>query len=239
MTFVPAKQQRDALKLISDTVLSKDFYKPGADLLARLTPNRYFDDMANGEMPAARIDFPYSRFVQSQYETSLMTLTSPQTLQRVYDAEARTDDKEKLTAAELIKTVRDTVWSELDAKSAKPATDAAPLISAERRGMQNTHLSLLLADADSGTSAGLAPDLVNQVRFALRELSEKIDAALKGDAKTLDFATRGHLVEAKSKIDRTLDKPLAAGGGGGQVIIIQSGMKDADTATPTATTETP
>ncbi|HEX8322339.1 MAG TPA: zinc-dependent metalloprotease [Tepidisphaeraceae bacterium] len=224
LTFVPVRQQREALKLIADTVLSTAFHRTNADLLNRLTPSRWWD--GDDGFPTARVDFPYSRFVQSQYEITLMALASPQTLQRVYDAEAKTTGDDKMTAAELIRTVRDTVWSELDAS--KPATqsasDAAPMISSERRGMQNTHLQYLLATAESGSELGLSPDLKNQARFALRELSERIKKTTDGTA-AIDFASRGHLVEAKSRIDRTLEKPLVDAGGGTRLIIMQSGQK--------------
>ena len=66
-----------------------------------------------------------------------------------------------MTAAELIRGVRDMVWSEL-AVTPEPqltpgpttkATDAAPLIRPERRGMQATHLQVL---ARHGRRAGRA-----------------------------------------------------------------------------------
>lgn len=230
LTVVPVRQQREALKLIGETVLTTEFYKTGADLLNRLTPSRWWDGDGVSEFPVARIDFPYSRFVQSQYEMTLMALASPQTLQRVYDAEAKTSGEDKMTAAELIRTVRDMVWSEIGDKAlaaTRPASDAVPMISPERRGMQDTHLQYLLATAESATELGLSPDLKNQARYALRELSERIKKTIDGRA-AMDFASRGHLVEAKSRIDRTLEKPMVDAGGANRIIILQNAAKPKD-----------
>ena len=230
ITPVAPKLQRDAIALIGRTVLSADFYKPAANLMGRLPPSRWWDGGEDeSDFPQARVDFPYSRYAQSQYEMVLMALASPETLQRVYDAEARSDDKDKMTAAEMIRTVRDTVWSEIadDAKAPTTApTDAAPLIRPERRGMQATHLKYLLAAADAPDGLGISPDLKNQVRFALRELSDRITGRITGaPSLSIDFATKAHLTEAKSKIDRTLDKPLNEGGGGQRIIILGAGQK--------------
>ena len=120
------------------------------------------------------------------------------------------------------------VWSELDTPAAtQKSSNAGPLISPERRGMQNTHLQYLIATADSSDAMDLTADLKNQARFALRELSRKLGTAIEPlNGGGLDFATRAHLSEAKSKIDRTLEKPLVdAGAGGGRIIILQSGQK--------------
>ena len=224
LTPVDSKLQRDALALIGKTVLSQDFYKFSRDLLNRLTPSRWYDNDDDG--PSARIDFPYSRYVQAQYENTLLALCSPQTLQRVYDAEANDDNANKMTAAELIRSVRDSVWSELDAGPATQPTDARPMISPERRGMQDTQLQFLLATANADPSLQLSPDVQNLARYGLRELADKIGKVLDSDAK-LDFGTRGHLTEARSKILRTLDKPLVDRGSG-TTINIRVGNKPAD-----------
>jgi len=220
-TQVDPKLQRAALDLVGKTVLQPDFYKPITPaLLNRLAPSRSWDF---GELPPVRLDFPYSQFVASQYGTTLMILCSPQTLQRVYDAEAKSDSADKFTAAELIRSTRDAVWSELKAPNFDGLSDTKPLIHPLRRGMQDVHLKYLLATADQDNSS-VSPDLRNIARYALRELSEQIGATLKAGADKIDFASRGHLAEAKSKIDRTLDKPLVDNNGGGGIRLLIIGQ---------------
>ena len=208
LTYVPAATQREAIDFINRTVFSADFYRTPADLLNRLVPARWDDAGDAFTQPVARIDFPYNAFVQKQYAATLLALCSPATLQRVYDAEMKTNAADHLSAAELIRGVRDSVWSELSAKPTTRPTDSAPLIAAERRGLQDTHLQLLLATADYGPDLDISPDLLNQVRYALRELRQRIDGRLKAGETGLDFATRAHLTEAASRIDRTLDRPM-------------------------------
>ena len=218
LTSVDGKLQRDALALIGKTVLSPDFYHYSRELLNRLTPARW-DDGDDDKGPSARIDFPYARYVQSQYEKTLLALCSPQTLQRVYDAEANNDNASRMTAAELIRSVRDTVWSELNAgATTQPSSDAKPLIGPERRGMQDLHLQYLLATANADPSLELSPDVQNLARFGLRELADRIGKTLDANPG-LDFATRGHLTEARSRIQRTLDKPLIDRADGGSPVM--------------------
>ena len=60
--------------------------------------------------------------------------------------------------------------------------------------------------------------------YAMQELSDQIGrtASTQGGDK-IDFATRAHLSQTKSQIDRTLNAPhiQLPGGGGGMIIIGQ------------------
>lgn len=214
---VDPKQQREALDLINKTILSEAFYKTDPALLNRLTPSRFWD--SDDRFPQARIDFPYYQMVESQYGPVILRLCSPQTLQRVYDAEVKSTSDDKLTAAEVIKGVRDTVWSELAPGKAVPEKiEITPI----RRGIQNTHLQYLLAIADSDPQARLVSgDVRNMVRYALRDLSKRIGEAKD---KTTDFAVVAHLEEARSRIDRTLNKPLVSAPSSGAPVIIMHGQ---------------
>ncbi len=215
LTLVDAKQQREAIKIISQTVLSDDFYKADADLLNRLVPSRWW---RWDSFPVIRLDYPFYDITERQYMWTLMNLTDPDVLQRIYDAEVKTTSEDKFTAAELVKSVRDTIWSELDSQPSETTSDAKPYISAVRRGMQNTHLGYLVAIAETEPGDLVSSDLRNLVRYGLRELSDKIGKSLQ--TNKIDFATKGHLVEAKSRIDRTLDKPIINNMGGGEIILL-------------------
>ena len=225
LTRVDLKTQRAALKLIGDTVLSAAFYRVDSDLLDRLPPTRWWD---GDKLPDTRIDFPYGQFVQRQYELTLMALCGPETLQRVYDAEARGPAADRMTAAEMIRSVRDIVWSELTAGPAtQPATDAAPMIAPERRSIQDTHLQYLIATAEAPLTMKLSPDLKNTARFALRELSDRIKTVLDAGGDRIDFASRAHLAESKSRIDRTLEKPITDPRGDDRLLILKGDDKAA------------
>jgi hypothetical protein len=59
------------------------------------------------------------------------------------------------------------------------------------------------------------------VSYAMKELSDQIGGILTQGGMRIDFATRAHLSETKSQIDRTLNAPhIQMPGGGGSVIIL-------------------
>jgi hypothetical protein len=93
------------------------------------------------------------------------------------------------------------------------------MLSSIRRNLQKQHLQYMLASVDAPSGALTSPDLQSMVAFSMRELSDQICGVLEktksangnGGATNggpkLDFATRAHLSECKSKIDRVLSAP--------------------------------
>jgi hypothetical protein len=74
---------------------------------------------------------------------------------------------------------------------------------------------MMLSLAQMPPGSGLSADLHSMVRYALRDLSNRIDATLKsgaaGEGKSkIDFASRGHLMECASRIDRVLEAQFQA-----------------------------
>lgn len=142
--------------------------------------------------------------------TSLLTITNPVILQRIYDSELKSTAENKFTAAELLSRGRKMIWGDLKVEG-DGFTDAKPMISSVRRNLQKQWLNNMIAIAKSQPGSLMSADLQSTVRFSLRELSSDIEGILKG-AKTdagskVDLATRAHLSEAKSRIDRVLEAP--------------------------------
>ncbi len=106
---------------------------------------------------------------------------------------------------------RQIVWGDLDLPSGSQFTDAKPMLSSVRRNLQRQHLQYLLATVDSTPGALVSPDLQSMVAFSLRELSDQmgmvLDKARTANNGKLAFATKAHLTECKSKIDRVLNAP--------------------------------
>jgi hypothetical protein len=211
--LVDPATQRAALKLLRDTVLCDSFVGVTPEILNNLAAPRW-SDWAGSAPP--RIDYPIHDRVLSIQLATLIDLCSPPTLQRVYDAELKCADPERMTAAELITSVRDGVWVQLGAfQAATDYTDAKPLISSISRNLQVEYLNMMLALAQMPPGSGMSADLTGMVRFALRELSDRMGVVLGtkrgSDGKTpLDFASRAHLSECKSRIDRVLDAQFQA-----------------------------
>lgn len=224
-TILPPAKQREGLKFIGETVFSESFVEPDPELINRLGISRWWDWASD---PASRTDYPVHSAALSMQNGTLAALTNTSALQRIYDAEKKTKAEDKFTAAELITSVRDMIWSDLD-KSGGRFSDSKPMIGSIRRNLQQQYLQNMLATAELRSGAGISPDLQNMVRYSLRELSAKIGKAL--DKKdSLDFASRAHLAEAKTRIDRVIDAPFVPAGGGG--VIILQGRETPSTSLP-------
>jgi hypothetical protein len=203
--LVEPEKQRAALKYLTETVFSDDFFMLDAELLNKLAPSRWSHW---GVSTPVRLDFPIHDQIRGYQVSVLMTLMAPPVLGRVYDAELKSTADDKFTAAELITTVRDSIWQQLDSKRQKQYTDAKPFISSVSRNLQRDHLHYLLVVAQGRPGQAVNKDLHAMVRLALRDLSDQIDETL--DERELDFASRAHLIESKSRIDRTLQAEFTA-----------------------------
>lgn len=210
IVLVDPKQQRDAIKMLSQTIFSDHYFTSDPDLLNELVPTRDWGLDGLYEV-SARVDFPVHEVISSMQAYALMNLITPWELQRVYDAELKSKSEDKFTTAELINSVRDAIWSELkDTDGDAKFSDAKPMISSIRRNLQRQHLAYLLASAQGRIGYMMSADLQSMVRYSLQELDDQIGDVLKntkdsGGASRLDFATRAHLIECRDEIDKALN----------------------------------
>jgi hypothetical protein len=218
LQLIEPKRQRDALNMLAGSIFKDEFFGNETDLLNDLAPSRWMDWTSN---PASRVDFPAHATVQSMQSFALLALVSPQVLQRVYDAELKSKADDKFTAAELISRVRSIVWGNLTLANEMKFTDAKPMLSSLKRNLQRQYVSYMLAIAESKPGSLVSADVQSMVSYAMKELSDQIGGILTQGGMRIDFATRAHLSETKSQIDRTLNAPhIQMPGGGGSVIIL-------------------
>jgi hypothetical protein len=158
-------------------------------------------------MTSLRLDYPIHRRILLLQWWNLTDLLSSPVLQRVYDAELKSTDSDKFTVSELLTTLRDHVWAGLEKGApTEQCTDAHPYLSSITRSLQREHMELLVAGVLSPAADGdLPPDLHAILCGSARELSERIGKVLGGDAKLLDTASRSHLTECRSRLNRTLE----------------------------------
>ncbi|HXE56204.1 MAG TPA: zinc-dependent metalloprotease, partial [Tepidisphaeraceae bacterium] len=210
LVLVDPKQQREAIKMLSQTIFSDKYFTNDPELLNELVPTRDWGLDGLGDV-SARVDFPVHEVISNMQAYAMMNLIAPWELQRVYDAELKSKADDKFTAAELINSVRDAVWSELkDASGDAKFTDAKPMISSIRRNLQRQHLAYLLVSAQSRPGYMMSPDLQAMVRLSLQDLGGQISDVLKSDKDSeagshIDFGTRAHLLECRDEIDRALN----------------------------------
>ncbi len=194
LRIVPAAEQRKALDLLGSTIFSDEFLKVDPELLNKLVASRNDDGRSD---PSARIDFPVHQAMLNLQSISLLPLTNPITIQRVYDAEMKTPGDDKFTAAELIDRTQKLVWGD----TTKLGTADAK-VNSVRRNLQTQWLNNMVAVAKQSPGTMVSPDVVNMVRYSLRQLATDI-----GENKSTDLGTRAHLSEAKSRIERVLNAP--------------------------------
>ncbi len=211
LTLLDPDVQRAALAYLGETIFSADFVQLEPELLNQLPPSRWNDWLSR---PSLRIDFPVHPLILTLQSGTLSNLLAPQVVQRVYDAELKTDAEDRFTAAELFETTRSMIWSELDGSSTDGYSNAQPMIRSVRRNLQSQYVEQMLTYVNPPRylSAGASPDVQQMARHALRELSEKIEATLGSRGAGIDFASRAHLAETKSKIDRALEAQYSADG---------------------------
>jgi hypothetical protein len=208
LVLLDPKMQRDSLNVLSETLFNDNFFTIESDLLNDLGPSRWWDWAST---PSFRIDYPIHQMILNMQSFALFNLCAPQVLQRVYDSELKSKAEDKFTAAELVTGVRSIIWGSLGAPAGAQFTDAKPMLSSVRRNLQRQHLQYMLAIVDSKPGELVSPDLQSLVAFSVRELSDQMGAMLdqtrsQNNGK-IDFATRAHLTECKSKIDRVLNAP--------------------------------
>jgi len=204
--LVPAEQQRAALRYLANTVFHADFFRVPPSLLNQLAPTRWLHWGVNAP---TRLDYPLSARILAMQTSSLLDLLAPPALERLHDAELRTEDPaQRFTVAELLQTLSAAIWPQLTEPGPGPFSDTQPMIPTIARSLQLAHLEILTALARSAPGQVLPPDVQSMVRFELRRKSEQIGKVLGNNP--LDFASRAHLTECKSRIDRVLDAQYIA-----------------------------
>jgi len=203
---VAADEQRRALKLLRETVFNRSFFDVSPEILNNLSVSRWSHWGAGAP---ARLDYPLHDRIAMLQVWTLLDLLAPPVLTRLYDAELKCTGDDKFTAAELLRGVRDQIWSELDDAPDGPYSDGKPFLHSLERNLQRQHLDILLAAAQASPGGAVPTDVQAMIRMTLRELSERIGRTLKAGDK-LDFASRAHLTECQSRIDRVLEAHFLA-----------------------------
>lgn len=206
---VPAERQREALHWVIDHAFKDDIWGLSPDLLSRMTVDKWLD---GGGFRDAFTEpaWPIHDRILGVQSSVLTMLMNPTTLRRVYDNEFRVpEDHDALTLAELLDTVDKAVWIELQVKPDVTYTARKPLISSLRRNLQQEHLDRLIDLAIPDPSGPTAQKAIsNLAMMQVRDLKDRITAALGSDPKRLDAYSRSHLEDSLAKITKLLDSQM-------------------------------
>lgn len=202
---VPAKKQREALNFVIENTFRDDAFGLTQDLLRRMTVDKWWDDISSVLVDST---WPIHDRIMGIQANVLAMLMYPSTLRRIYDNEFLVSaDEDALTLPELLDTVSNEIWSELDQKPEKKYTDREPMISSLRRNLQREHLELLidLSRSDYMGTAAYKP-IATLVVEKLHEIKEnKIDPVLEESDENLDPYTKAHLKDASIQIKKALE----------------------------------
>lgn len=202
---VPAKKQRDALNFVIENTFKDEAFGLTEDLLRRMTVDKWWDDISSVLSDAT---WPIHDRIMGIQAYTLAGLMYPTTLRRIYDNEFFVPaDEDALTLPELLDTITEAVWSELNEKPGKTYTARKPMVSSLRRNLQREHMELLidLSRSDYFGTAAYKP-IATLVTEKLTEIKQdKIEPLLETNAENLDPYTAAHLRDAAAQIEKALE----------------------------------
>ena len=222
---VPAERQRDALKFVLENTFRDKAYGITPEMLRYMTTDRWLD--GNFLFFIQDATWPVHDRIMGIQAAALTMLMNPSTLRDVYDNEFRVDpDKDMITLPEVLSTIGEAIWTELDDHPTKKSTARKPWISSLRRNLQREHLERLIDLSMPGAGSGAAyKPISNLATMHLRELVKKIEHSIE-HRDTIDPYSLAHLSEAKLRIDKSLEAQYIynaddiGGGGYGTIIFL-------------------
>ncbi len=223
---VPAETQRAALAFVIDSTFEDEAFGLNPELLSRMTVDKWLDGDNFFAAFTTEPTWPIHDRVMGIQASALTMLMNSTTLRRVYDNEFRVPaEEEALTLPELLDTVGDNIWRELEWRPEEQCTARKPMISSLRRNLQREHLKRLidLTMPNSGRTEAYKP-IANLAMMELRQINDGTEDALKKVGDKLDPYSRAHLTEVHQLITKALDAQYIYNanklGGGGSIRLI-------------------
>ncbi|MBX3382702.1 MAG: zinc-dependent metalloprotease [Phycisphaeraceae bacterium] len=206
---VPVEMQRSALNWVIDNSFHEDSFGLTPEILERMTVDKWLDAGGFGEARQENTWPVHDRIagIQSMVMTRLI---NPTTLRRVLDNEYTVpSDQDMLTLPELLDSISNAAWSELEKAPAGNYTARKPYITSMRRNLQREHLERMIDLTLPGAGTGESYKAISNLAiFRLRALRDKIVGIIGEDgtkSKTIDPYSLAHLSEAKVRIGKALD----------------------------------
>ncbi|MCB9854952.1 MAG: zinc-dependent metalloprotease [Phycisphaerales bacterium] len=194
------KLQRKALQFVCDNVFAEDAYKIDPDLLNHLAAGR-FSHWGSDEFDFF-VEFNVHDFVASAQNQCLFAMINPFTIGRIHDNQVKYSGDDVYSLGEHMTALTDAIWSELN-ESDRKGTESKPLINSFRRNLQRQHLDELM-NLVLSEPGGIVPADANAIaRLSVSDLSKKIGKRL--GAGDIDIASRAHLADIKTRIDKALE----------------------------------
>jgi hypothetical protein len=204
---VPVAQQKAALKFVIENTFFDDAFGLTPELVAHLSVDKWLDGGSSFSAFSNEATYPIHDTIMGIQASTLTMVMNSTTLRRIYDNELRLPaDQEALTLPEVLESLTDAIWHELEKAPNKQYTARVPLVSSLRRNLQQEHLERLVdlsVPGDVRTEA--YKPIANLASFELDRILKKIDNVLNKSGDKLDPYTRSHLTELKEQIEKRRD----------------------------------
>ncbi len=198
--LVPAEKQRQALVALQKYVFDEAAFQFSPNLLNRLAPSRWRH--WGSYIPIFRLDYPIHDRIFLLQSLVLADVLSGDRLNRLRDAELKSQPGQALTIPELFDTVQAGIWKEVVKPDGKPIQSSS-LRRALQRDYMNTLTTMVLR-------LGNAPEDARTIaRYKLRQLRDALNTSLR--RPDLDTYTRAHFEESRDRISKALDAQLQSG----------------------------
>jgi hypothetical protein len=193
---VPAEKQREALRWICEEILSGRYFEFEPELLQRLAPNFWADDWWE---VVEGYDYPLLDNALAVQMRALFALTAPSRLQRVVNAARKQPaGADVLRASEIFDSLEAAIFAGLTELGKRD-----PALSDMERNLQREYVNILVFLLLDGYDYYTA-EVQTLARHYVKQLAGRIHGATGGAAK-LDTATRAHLDECATRLDRALE----------------------------------
>lgn len=198
---VSAEKQRAAMKFVMDNIFFDENYGLTSELLTHMTADPFAGYSYTSSTEAS---WPVHDRIMGVQASTLSQLMNPTTLRRVYDNELRTEaDEDALTLAEMMNSIREAIWQELDSIPEGEFTERKPAISSLRRNLQAEHVQRLFDLGESRDGSAAMKPIANLATLTLEKLKAKLATAKEG--KNLDDYTRAHLHDTHQRVTKWLE----------------------------------
>jgi hypothetical protein len=200
---IPAVQQREALKILSEGMFAIDSFRFKPEFLASLPHSRldYFDQMVQGGSVSNQPMVSPPQMVLNMQRGVLDQVMNDITATRIVESQGLVKNpKDAFALSELYDTLQASIWSEL-----KSGREITPM----RRSLQREHLrrvaQMILRPATSAPA-----DARSLMRMNAQGLVAELRAAQAKPAFSKE--SRAHVAESLNTLDEALKAPLQRAG---------------------------
>ncbi len=200
---IPASQQREALKILSDGMFSIDSFNFKPDFLASLPHSRldYFDALVQGAHVTNQPIVSPPQMVLNMQRGVLDQVMSDVTATRIVESQGMVKNpKDVFALSELYDSLQASIWSEL-----KSGREITPM----RRNLQREHLRRVAAVLLRPSGATPA-DARSLMRMNALQLSAELRVSQSKPAFSKE--SRAHLAESLNTLDEALKAPMQRAG---------------------------